>query len=77
MKRIFILAWVVIICVGLFAEGVPKGAKLCSVYTGIYDEMVNQTFDNSDGHIHFIPDWFEYLEFADNNYSGKQKLDRG
>ena len=67
MKRILILAWVVIICVGLFAEGVPKGAKVCSVYQEIYGEVINNTFNNSDGHIPFISDWFDHLEEADDN----------
>ena len=29
---------------------------------------MGQNFDNSDAHIHFIPDWFEHLEEADNGY---------
>ena len=63
MKRSFILIGMMMVFLSLFGEGVSKGAKACSVY----EETMGQNFDNSDAHIHFIPDWFEHLEFADNN----------
>ena len=69
MKRSFMLFAVFVACFGLFAEGVSKGAKVCSLYTEIYEEMQNGTFDNSDGHIPFISDWFDHLEEADDNSS--------
>ena len=51
------LVWVVILafCWCLFAEGNPRPQHTCSNYWQKPDE--------------FVPDWFEYLEFADNNIS--------
>ena len=67
MKRSFVLFVILMVSLNLFAEGSSKGAKECSVYKGIHDEIVNKTFDNSDGHISFISDWFDNLEEADEN----------
>ena len=52
------------VTLNLFAEGVSKGAKECSVYAGIENGNLNN--------ISFIPDWFDHLEKADNN-SGYSK----
>ena len=63
MKRIFMLAWVAIICVGLFAEGIPKDPHLCRDYHNASDQVLNTEF---------ISDWFDHLEEADDN-SGYSK----
>ena len=79
MKRSFVLFVILMVSLNLFAEGSSKGAKECSVYKGIHDEIVNKTFDNSDGHISFISDWFDHLEEADENsgYDGEFLQEHG
>ena len=64
MKRSFVLFVILMMSLNLFAEGVSKGAKECSVYAGIENGNLNN--------ISFIPDWFDHLEKADNN-SGYSK----
>ena len=64
MKKYFILFVILMVTLNLFAEGVSKGAKECSVYAGIENGNLNN--------ISFIPDWFDHLEKADNN-SGYSK----
>ena len=55
MKRIFVLVGMLVICLSLFAEGNPREPHTCNSY------LQPPTT--------FVPDWFEYLEFADNNIS--------
>lgn len=54
MKKFFVSFVMAVAFLNLFAEGVSKGAKACSVYQEIYREMRNNTFDNSDNHIPFF-----------------------
>ena len=54
MKRSFILFVILFVCLSLFAEGNPKAPHNCSSYS-----TTNE----------FVPDWFDFLEFADDNSS--------
>ena len=53
MKKIFILLWVVMVYLSLFAEGNPKDQHTCADYGDLPNE--------------FIPAWFDHLEEADND----------
>lgn len=63
MKRSFVLFGMLIVCVGLFAEGIPKNPHLCRDYKNASDQIWNTEF---------ISDWFDHLEEADDN-SGYSK----
>ncbi len=63
MKRSFVLFGMLIVCVGLFAEGIPKNPHLCRDYKNASDQIWNTEF---------ISDWFDHLEEADDN-SGYNK----
>ena len=58
MKKGFILFGMLIVCVGLFAEGIPKDPHLCLDYYNASDQVLNTEF---------ISDWFDHLEEADDN----------
>ena len=68
MKRSFILVWVVVTCLSLFAEGTPKRSHRCIDY----EHAMNQTQGGFDWSINFVPDWFDHIEEADDK-SGYSK----
>ena len=70
MKRSFILVAMLVAFLSLFAEGTPKGAHLCIEYAkAISSDSVVWNFLDPFGQydIRFISNWFENIEFADND----------